>query len=162
MKSNLGKSHMRSPLKEGSRLRPWGHRFQKTMQATITLTSLIDAFVILVLYLVVASSPSDNTIDVDSQINLPQTKIMTEPDGSPVVVYKNNHFYIDDKAISDSNLKDSLKALAAKFASSFKNNEAAIVIQADEDIGFEKLQPVLIASSYAGIKHVKFAVLQKD
>lgn len=162
MKTNLAKSHMRSPLKESSRLRPWGQRFQKTMQATITLTSLIDAFVILVLYLVVASSPSDNTIDVDNQISLPQTKMMQEPDGSPVVVYKNNAFYIEDRPVQDSNLKDSLRALAAKFSSSFKNNEAAIVIQADENIGFDKLQPVLIASSYAGIKHVKFAVLQKD
>lgn len=162
MKTNFARSNMRSPLKEGSRLRPFGHKFQKTMQATITLTSLIDAFVILVLYLVVASSPTDNTIDVDSQITLPQTKLMQEPDGSPVVIYKNNAFYIENSPVKDANLKDSLKALAAKFASSFKNNEASIVIQADENIGFEKLQPVLIASSHAGIKHVKFAVLQKD
>lgn len=162
MKSTFTKSTMRSPLKEGSKLRPWGQKNQKSLNAAITLTSLIDAFVILVLYLVVASSPSDNTIDVDNQISLPQTKMMQEPDGSPVVVYKNNAFYIENNRVQDANLKDSLKSLAAKFASSFKNNEASIVIQADENIGFEKLQPVLVASSHAGIKHVKFAVLQKD
>ncbi len=64
--------------------------------------------------------------------------------------------------MADANLKTSLVQLAQKFKNVFKNNEASIIIQADENIGFEKLQPILIASSYAGIKHVKFAVLQKD
>lgn len=162
MKKTFTNSQMRSPMKEGSKIRPSGSRFKKGVEATITLTSLIDAFVILVLYLVVASSPSDNVINIDDNITLPQTKNMSEPDGSPIVTFKQNGFYIDDQRIAEPQLKDSLRALAAKFKDSFKNNEASIVIQADENIGFEKLQPVLIASSHAGIKHVKFAVLQKD
>lgn len=162
MKSNLLKNNMRSPLKEGSKLRPSGSKTSKSIQAAITLTSLIDAFVILVLYLVVASSPADNTINIEDNIVLPQTKMMQDPDGSPIVVYKKNGFYIEDALIPEAKLRESLQNLAVKFKDSFKNNEAAIVIQADENIGFEKLQPVLVASSYAGIKHVKFAVLQKD
>lgn len=162
MKKTFANSQMRSPMKEGSKIRPFGSGFKKGVEATITLTSLIDAFVILVLYLVVASSPSDNTINVEDNISLPQAKMMMELDSSPVVTYKQNGFYIDDQRVAEPQLKTSLQALATKFKDSFKNNEASIIIQADENIGFEKLQPLLIASSYAGIKHVKFAVLEKE
>lgn len=162
MRHVLNKSNMPSPLRQGSKLRPWGQKLRKSIAVTITLTSLIDAFVILVLYLVVASSSTENTLNIDDNITLPQTKLMKELDASPIVTYKGNSFFIDDQPVADADLKNSLVQLAQKFKNIFKNNEASIVIQADENIGFEKLQPLLVASSYAGIKHVKFAVLQKD
>jgi hypothetical protein len=43
-----------------------------------------------------------------------------------------------------------------------ENKEPSIILQADENIDFHKLQPFLTASAQAGIKNVKFAVYQQE
>ena len=69
---------------------------------------------------------------------------------------------IDNQVVSNENLKVGLDHLREKSKHLFKDGEMSIMIQADENVGFEKLHPMMVAAAYAGIKHVKFAVLQKD
>ncbi len=146
----------------GLLLRKNQSKTRKNIQATITLTSLIDAFVIIVLYLVVCNSPSDATIDLEDQLTLPQAKIFNQIDDSPVITFKNNHFFIEGKQINDSDLNASLKRISSSLDLKIKNKEASIILQADEKIDFHKLQPFLTASAHAGIKNVKFAVYQQE
>jgi biopolymer transport protein ExbD len=161
MNNNFAKATFRSPLKEGSQIRPFGNKIKKTIVTTLALTSLVDAFTILVIYLVVNSSPAEQ-LDIKDGITLPTASVSADLDSSPVVTFKNNSFYIEDRAVANGDLQAALKALKEKTKNLFKNKEAAIVVQADEGVDFNLLQPIMVASSYAGISKVKFAVLQKD
>lgn len=151
-----------SPIKDALVLKPSkGGRTKKSIVATMMLTSLVDAFTIVVIYLIVNSTASEQ-LEVTDGLHLPKASFSQEIDNSPSVIFKNNQFIVDDRAVSESSLQGELKALVAKNISFFKSGEPSIIVQADEGVDFDKLQPLLIASSYAGIKHVKFAVLQKD
>lgn len=161
MNNNFAKGTLRSPIKEGSKIRPFGNNIKKTIVGTLALTSLVDAFTILVIYLVVNSGPSE-PLDIKDGITLPQATVSAELDSSPVVTYRNEQFYIEDRPVAQNDLKAALEQLIGKTKSLLKNGEAGILVQADENISFTKLQPLMVASSYAGIRHVKFAVLQKD
>ena len=161
MNNKFARGTLRSPIKEGSKIRPFGNSIKKTIAASLALTSLVDAFTILVIYLVVNAGPAE-TIDLKEGINLPQAMTGKELDGSPVVTFKNGSFMIENRIIAAADLKVALDQLREKSKNLFKTGEPAIVVEADENIDFNKLQPLLVASSYAGIRHVKFAVLQKD
>jgi biopolymer transport protein ExbD len=136
-------------------------KMRKSIQAAITLTSLIDAFVIIVLYLVVCNSPSES-MDIEDQITLPQAKISNQLDGSPVVTFKNNQFMIDGQIINESQLSQRLSQLTSNFKTKISSKEPSLILQADEKVDFHKLQPFLTASAHAGIKNVKFAVYQQE
>ncbi len=145
----------------GLLLRKNQSKLRKSIQATITLTSLIDAFVIIVLYLVVCNSPSES-MEIEDQITLPQAKISNQLDGSPVITFKNSRFMIDGQYINDADLSRRLSQVANSFKLTVTTKEPSIILQADENVDFHKLQPFLTASAHAGIKNVKFAVYQQE
>ncbi|MBY0383972.1 biopolymer transporter ExbD [bacterium] len=161
MRTVLNTHSIPQPTTRGLLLRKNQGKLRKGIQATITLTSLIDAFVIIVLYLVVCNSPSE-TIDLEDQIVLPQAKLSNQLDGSPVVTFKNNQFMIDGSVIRESELSQYLSKLAGSLKLKVANKEPAVILQADEKVDFNKLQPFLTASAHAGIKNVKFAVYQQE
>jgi biopolymer transport protein ExbD len=142
-------------------LRKNNSKLRKNIQATITLTSLIDAFVIIVLYLVVCNSPSES-IEVEDHITLPQAKFSSQLDGSPVVTFKDNRFMIDGQYINEADLSRRLSQLTGDLKLKIANKEPSLILQADENVDFHKLQPFLTASAHAGIKNVKFAVYQQE
>ncbi|MCC6137454.1 MAG: biopolymer transporter ExbD [Bdellovibrionaceae bacterium] len=151
-----------SPIRDALVIKPSkGGKTKKSIVATMMLTSLVDAFTIVVIYLIVNSTSSE-TLDVADGLSLPKASFSQEIDNSPSVIFKNNQFIINDRSVSEGALQNELKQLVVKNTSYFKSGEPSIIVQADEGVDFDKLQPLLIASSYAGIKHVKFAVLQKD
>jgi biopolymer transport protein ExbD len=161
MFGNLGKPKFRSPIKESSKIRPFGNNARKSIASSLMLTSLVDAFTIIVIYLVVNSSDGQQ-IDLKDGIELPQASFSQQLDASPVVVFKDDQFYIDDQVIPQNQLQARLTQLREKIQGLLKTDDPAIIVQADQNIDFDKMQPIMVASAYAGIKQVKFAVLQKD
>lgn len=160
--NSLAQTTLRSPLLESLTLGFRKSSKRKSPVAAITLTSLVDAFTIVVIYLLVNSTASEQ-IDIKDEIHLPQASFAMEADVSPIVVFKNNQFYIEDQVVPENQLQARLQILKEQNKGSIlSKNEAAIIVQADEKIDFDKLQPLIVASSYAGIQKVKFAVLQKD
>lgn len=161
MMKRLGTITLRSPLKESSMIRKTGYKFKKTLTPTLMLTSLVDALTIVVLYLMVCGSDGEQ-FDLKDGIKLPEATLSSQLDSSPVVVFKDGQFYIDNQAIPNNQLQARLTALREKVQGLLKTGEPAIVVQADQAIEFDQMQPIMVASAYAGIKQVKFAVLQKD
>ena len=161
MKNTFATSHLSSPLKEGSRLRPHRSKGKKSINVGLMLTSLVDAFTLMVIYLIMNSSDVEQ-FDLKEGVMIPTAAHSEKLDSSPVVLFKDNGFYIDDQLVANNQLKAALEKLKIKSESLFKGGDSAIVVQADEKVGFEKLQPLLVASSYAGIKQVKFAVLVEE
>lgn len=161
MKNNFAIPHLASPLKEGSRLRPHRSKGKKSINVGLMLTSLVDAFTLMVIYLIMNSSDVEQ-FDLKQGITIPTAAHSEKLDSSPVVLFKDNGFYIEDKLVGLDQLKTALEQLKNKSQSLLSGKDSSIIVQADENVGFEKLQPILVASSYAGIKQVKFAVLVKE
>lgn len=161
MNTLMTQSTFLSPMKEAFLLEPGTKKVKKSGVASMMLTSLVDAFTIIVIYLIVNSSANEQ-LDVKEGIQLPKASHSQVIDQSPTIIYKNNQFFIDDQVVPEKNLRQALESLKNKNLGFFKNDQSAIVVQADESIDFEQLQPLVVASSYAGIKQVKFAVLQQE
>jgi biopolymer transport protein ExbD len=162
MMKQLAQPTFSSPIKDALQLKPTsGGKSKRSIVVAMMLTSLVDAFTIVVIYLIMNSSNTE-TLNVEDGLKLPRADYSKAIDTSPVVVFKNNQYIINGQIIKEDQLKNNLEILKKKSQSLFKSDDSAIVVQADENVDFDKLQPLLVASSYAGIKHVKFAVLQKD
>lgn len=161
MQHKLTMNSIFSPLKSGSRLRPHGSQRRKPISATLMLTSLVDAFTIILIYLLVSSADGEQ-MEVHDGLQLPQASFSQKLDESPVVVYKQGLFYIQNQPVEVKDLKPRLEALRKSNEGLLKTKDSAIIVQADESIGFDKLQPIMVASAYAGIHKVKFAVLKED
>ena len=149
---------MYSPLLAQSSLKKQ-KRGKKNLVAALMLTSLVDAFAILVIFLMLNQSAS-LPMDVKQDVQLPTTKegamladavsITVEADGA--------RFEIDKKTVGINGLVAALKA--ARESKSDENKNALIII-ADKEMNFADLNPVIVAGSHAGFTHFKFAVVNK-
>src|SRR4051812_49253124 len=142
----LGKSILRrqldqSPLKGQSSLKPNGFKGKKALMFTLTLTSLIDAFSILVIYLLVNFSSPTASLHVSSDLEIPSAgQSQTLPTGS-VVSISRGHYFIDDKEIGADQLPSKLLDLHTKLQKD-PSQKDDLVIQADRRIDYAFLSPV--------------------
>jgi len=158
--SPLKRTLLHSPLKQQSTLRPTNGRRRRTMFASLMLTSLVDAFSILVIFLIMNTSASQDTLDVDMQkMALPKaTNSQLIMDGVTVRV-EGNSFEVDKKPVRKDQLVATLKQI---YAASAEAKKDGLIIVADKNLGYEELNPVLLAGSQAGFSKFKFAVIKKD
>src|SRR5580692_6265175 len=65
--SPLSRTLLHSPLKQQSSLRPSQGKRRRSTISSLMLTSLVDAFSILVIFLIMNHSASQESLDVDTQ-----------------------------------------------------------------------------------------------
>ncbi len=123
----------------------------------LPLTSLIDAFSIMVIYLLM-STQGGGGIEVKGAngINLPTASHATIITAETAIlkIAKGNYF-LNEKSVSMGSLTQKLTEL--KRNSKEKNVE--LLIQADTTMQFSELDPLIKAGSLAGIEKLKFAVV---
>jgi biopolymer transport protein ExbD len=158
--SPLKQTLLRSPLAQTSTLRPSQRRGRRTMFASLMLTSLVDAFSILVIFLIMNTSATQENLDVDMQrLALPKaTQSQLIMDGVTVRV-ENNNYLIDKKPVARGQLVNVLKQI---FKTSNEAKKDGLIIVADKNLGYEELNPVLLAGSQAGFSKFKFAVIRGE
>lgn len=137
-----------------SHLKPVGQSMKKRV-ATLMITSLVDAFSILVIYLLFGPAITGESVDPQLGLNLPIAYQSQLTDQENVLVIKNNRFILNTKDVSESNLLNELKKSATTLTGTKKNS---LVIVADKGYDVEKLNPVLIAASEAGLNQLRLAV----
>ena len=125
------------------------------LQAGLTLTSLVDAFTILVIYLLVATNIGTPDVNVPASIELPVAShaILAQP--ATTVVYDSGDYYIDENKVRKNQLVDQLSKLLKD------SKEKHLTVQADKKAEFEDLNPVVLAGLQAGFEEVRFAVIQE-
>lgn len=152
----------------------------------IQITSMVDMFVILLVFLIKSYSTSPVQITPSQDLRLPASISTTNPvDILKLIVSKKGVFLEDKKIVdleegvinrasldsSDANfipvLFNSLDAEAKKTLEIAKVNsqiqfEGKILVQADKDLSYEILQKVMHTSAVAGYSDIKFAVLGGD
>lgn len=152
----------------------------------IQITSMVDMFVILLVFLIKSYSTSPVQVAPSNDIRLPASESTTNPvDVLKLMVSKSGVFVEGTKVIEltngkiDSKFIDSsdanyipelfkfLDAEARKTQDIAKVNstvsfEGKILVQADKDLAYDMLRKVMHTSAVAGYSDIKFAVLSND
>ena len=149
------KSQMRNTgLKNQSTLKPKGGNGRRALMFSLTLTSLIDAFTIIVIYLLVNFGNPQN-LKVNGNIDLPQAVQNDQVGEGTVISIKDGRYFFEDKEIS---LSDVTRQLVGVIQT--KTGDQNLVIEADKSTDYQALSPIILAGSQAGFHQFKFAVLQ--
>ncbi len=156
--SPLSQSNLTSLLAGTSRIRPEHNKAKKTMIASLMLTSLVDAFSILVIFLLMNFSTSQDVVNTD-KVQLPQASSTSFIQQGVTVRIQDGKFFVEEKPVALGSLLSTLKKLndgpdAAK--------KEGIIIVADRKLDYAELSPVILAGSTAGFSKFKFAVIKTD
>lgn len=127
------------------------------------LTSLIDAFTVIILYLLVAGSgtPSQLTVEGEEK-NLPVASQLKTLDSGTIVRVEDGRYFVEGKETALSQIAETLRKINSKFVPSDLQPQASLVIQANKQLDFSQLSPLIRAGSISGFSQFKFAVIQEE
>ena len=152
-----------SVLGESSVLAPQSDKHSRSIVADLLLTTLIDAFAILVIFLLMSFSSTGDVLYVGKGMELPKASHSEELERYPVVKLEEGKIFVEDKQITQDQLVQALLDLRAKFKETHSTEEfpAVLTVQGDRRLKYEALNSVVLASSQAGFSDIKFAVVMK-
>lgn len=131
----------------------------RDMAIALPLTSLIDAFSIIVIYLLIGTQGGGIESKIPTNFNLPLAQYsQTLTEETPILRIEKGRYYLNDEAISLNNLGAKLQKLQAQKKSDVAVKKA-LMVQADTEMRYADLDPLLKAGSQAGIEQLKFAVV---
>lgn len=168
--------------------RGFGKYMDKRAPSTfkIQITSMVDMFVILLVFLLKSYSTSPVTINASNDLTLPASSSTKDPVDALKLVVSKTGIFVDDKKIvdiaagnltakdidsTDTNfikaLYEALDEQAKKSKNIAKQNETVefdgkVVMQADRNLSYTLLRKVMYTSMLAGYSDVKIAVMTKD
>jgi biopolymer transport protein ExbD len=151
--SILQKQKSRSPLEAMKRIQATGAGGrEKSLFFSLNLTTLIDAFCILVIFLLSNMNGQIQNLQAGKDLVLPAA-LKTEALQSGLVIrIEKNEMFLEDKKISKDEIAKVL--LAAKTP-----ENSSLIIQADRRSDYENIGMVLRAGGQAGYEKYVFAVL---
>lgn len=123
------------------------------------LTSLVDAFSILVIFLIMNHSANQDVVNLGEKIQLPQTQETQFIQTGVVVRIENGQFFVDEKPVPQAALISTLKSLNSGADAAKKDG---LIIVADRQMDYADLSPVILAGSTAGFTKYKFAVISNQ
>lgn len=158
--SILKNQTMRGPLASQGAVKSKGSSAKKhNMVFSLNLTALIDAFSILVIFLLSNYSGDTHNVNVSNKITLPratQTEMMTM---GTVVKIEGNKFFVDEKEVQFENLVAQLISARKEKEKETDDVKNSLIIQADRQLDFDMLSPVIRAGGSAGFNQYKFAAM---
>jgi biopolymer transport protein ExbD len=156
-------SAFHSVIGESSVLGPKNERQKRGIVADLLLTALIDAFSILVIFLLMSFSSSGEIIYMSKGMELPKAALGEQLDRQPVVKIENGKIFLEEKQVTRDNLVAALLGLRKRFSETHPGEEfpGMITIQGDRRLKYEVLNDLVLASSQAGFSDIKFAVILK-
>lgn len=153
----LSQTQLGSALGSQSLLRPGQGGKRRSIVQTLMLTSLVDAFSILVIFLIINTANSQDIVNL-GKVQLPQAMETQLIENGVVVRVEGGNFMVDEKPVALGQLGATLKTLNASVEAAKKEG---LIIVADRNMDFEGLSPVILAGSQAGFTKFKFAVIKK-
>ncbi len=157
MKSHSMQTQRSSPLLEAQRMTMKGGKKLsiRDLAQALPLTSLIDAFSIIVIYLLIGTQSGGIETPVKG-MNLPIAQNSQGLEKSVAILrIQSNQFFLNDQPVTLKNLTEKLVELKK----STTETVVELMVQADQNMEYAQLDPLIKASSLAGIEKLKFAVL---
>lgn len=122
---------------------------KKPLVFSLMLTSLIDAFSILVIYLLAGGTELDSS-RLKNLSKLPLSSQGTKIDEGLVIrVEKDGRFFLGQQ-----------ETTLAELMTKFKGVGSSVVIEADRNTSFRMLSPLVAAASRVGLETFEFAVIK--
>jgi biopolymer transport protein ExbD len=159
----LRNSAFHSIIGEFSILAPETKRMKRVVNADLLLTALIDAFSILVIFLLMSFSSSGEIIVMGKGMELPKAVQGELIERTPIVKIEEGKIFLDDKEVATENLTAALLDVRKTFLDTHPGEEfpAVLTVQGDRRLKYETLNGIVLASSQAGFSDIKFAVIMK-
>jgi len=161
--SFLRETAMQSTLSSASYIKPKNGKWKRNLAADLLLTALIDAFSILVIFLLMSFSSTGDILYIGKSTELPKASRTEVLERNPVVKIEEGKMYLEDKLVDTESLVGALLALRKQFAETRPNEEypGIVTIQADRRAPYSVLNAAVLAASHAGFSDVRFAVMVK-
>lgn len=159
----LKNSAFHSVIGESSILAPKSERMKRNIVAELLLTALIDAFSILVIFLLMSFSSTGEILYMGKGVELPRAAKSEFLDRHPVVRIDDGKIYLEEKELTADTLTAALLEVRQKYQESHPGQEfpGTVTIQGDRRLKYEMLNGIVLASSQAGFSDIKFAVIMK-
>lgn len=157
--SPLSRTQLGSRLGSTSKIKPVGGGHRRTMFASLMLTSLVDAFSILVIFLIMNHSANQEVVNVGEHVTLPKAQESQLIMSGVVVRIEDGKYFVEDKAVSMGQLIGELKHLNQTVETAKKEG---LILVADRSLDYADLSPVILAGSQAGFTKFKFAVVRNE
>jgi biopolymer transport protein ExbD len=164
VQSIIEQTALQSQLQSNSVLGPKQSRWKRILAADLLLTALIDAFSILVIFLLMSFSSTGEIIFINKGMELPKSTKADELERNPIVKIEENQIYLESKAVGNGDsLFQALLEMRKKFTAERPKEEFSpvVTVQADRRIKYEFLNQVVVACAQAGFSDIRFAVLMK-
>lgn len=142
----------------------WGRTQKRSLMGPLMLTSLVDAFTILVIFLLLNVSQSENFLIQSKDILLPMAKNWAELERSSIIRIEKQGIFLGDEWVDQNDLVAKLVTLKQKgleFEKLYGIKEPGIIIQADKALDYDQLNPIIRALAQTGFSDIQFAVMQK-
>jgi biopolymer transport protein ExbD len=127
---------------------------RKDLNSGLTLTSLVDCFSVLVIYLLVATSIGGVEMATPKTMQLPKAAFSDLLQHSTIVRVEANKYFVNNKLVSISELVNALRDV--------RNENTNLVIQADRRLVYSQLNPIVLSGLSAGFEKIQFAVLKGE
>lgn len=138
-----------------SMFKPSEQKTKKKAVAQLTLTSLVDCFTILVIYLLVSTHIGGEEIQTPENIQLPIAESTDSYNHGTSIAYAEGKYIVGDKPVSMAELVSALEAAKIE-------DKDYLNILADKKTDFEDLNAAVLAGLQAGFKQIRFVVKQGD
>jgi biopolymer transport protein ExbD len=155
----LSQNQRQSPLLDAQKLNQKSGKKVgvKELAQILPLTSLIDAFSIIVIYLLIGTQSGGIETAVP-KMSLPSAQNSQAVENEVAILrMQDNQLFLNDVKVTQQNLTEKLAELKRK--STDKNVE--LMVQADQNMEYAQLDPLIKAGSLAGIEKLKFAVMPR-
>ena len=161
--SVLSESALHSVLKGESILHPDHKRAARPANAELLLTALIDAFSILVIFLLMSFSSTGEILFIGKDTELPKAARTEVLERNPVVKLEAGTMFLEDREVTSETLIPGLLQLRKQFAEMRPGEEypGVLTVQADRRTKYEALNQIVLAASAAGFGDIRFAVIAK-
>ncbi|PIS11428.1 MAG: biopolymer transporter ExbD [Bdellovibrio sp. CG10_big_fil_rev_8_21_14_0_10_47_8] len=161
--SILQQTALQSALQAESYLKPRAGKWKRALAADLLLTALIDAFSILVIFLLMSFSSTGDLLFIGKDQELPKAAQVDLLERNPVVKIEAGKMYLEDKEVTSDSIVAAFLEMRKQFSDSHPGQEypGVVTIQADRRLKYEALNQVVLAASHAGFSDVRFAVLLK-
>lgn len=150
-------------LETNSVLNPQGSKKRTDIVAELLLTALIDAFSILVIFLLMNFSSTGEILMIGKNQELPKARLANVLERNPVIKVDDDKIFVEDKLVTANSITAELLDLRKKYQEIHPNTEfpGIATIQADRRVKYEFLNQIILAMNQAGYSDIKFAVVLK-
>lgn len=162
--SVLSQSALESEIGSQSVLNPKSEKRKRNLYADLLLTALIDAFSILVIFLLMNFSSTGEILFLSKDIQLPKAATTDILERNTVVKFQEGKFFVEEKPVTQDELVQELLDVRKNWSDTHPEEEfkGIVTIQADRGTKFESLNSVVLAMANTGFSEIRFAVIAKQ